>query len=158
MVQELFASILDDLGKQLNMKLVPDKNGACMIRYTTGLQLHIESNALAERVMLIADLGTPAPGRYRENLFREALKANGLPPPRQGIFCFSAKKDSLVLFDSLPLAELTGQKLADLVNPFLAKANLWKNAISKNEVPSFTGNELSFGSSSGGAGGMLGLR
>jgi hypothetical protein len=157
MVQEVFASILADLGKILNMKLAPDRNGSCMIQYTTGLKLVMESNALAERLMVIADLGTPAPGRYRENLFREALKANGLPPPRQGIFCYSAKKDSLILFESLPLGDLTGQKVADLLTPFLAKANLWRTAITKNEVPSFTGNELSFGATGTGSG-MLGLR
>ena len=95
-------------------------------------------------------------GRYRENLFREALKANGLPMPRQGIFSYSKKKDSLVLFDTLFMNELTAQKMADFLTPFMQKADLWRQAIPKGEIPSFTGNELSFGATPSGSG-MFGL-
>lgn len=157
MVEEVFESVLADLGKILSMTLKPDRHGSCMIKYTSGMAVVIEPNALAEKLMIFADLGSPPQGRYRENLFREALKANGLPPPRQGIFCYSAKKESLMLYDSLPLSEISGQKVADLLVPFLAKANLWRAAISRSEVPSFTGNELSFGTSGSGSG-MLGLK
>jgi len=156
MVKEQFATILDDLGKILTMKLAPDSHGACQIKQISGLMVHIEPDSTGERLMFIADLGTPPPGRYRENLFREALKANGLPMPRQGIFSYSKKKDSLVLYDALLLDDLNGQKVADFLTPFLQKAELWRAAIPKGEVPSYTGNELSFGKSQGSSG-MFGL-
>ncbi len=155
MVKEAFETLLDGLGKLLNMTLAPDGHNACQIKTANGLMVHMEPDARGERLMIAADLGTPPPGRYRENLFREALKANGLPPPRQGIFCYSKKKDALVLFDSLLLDELSPEKMYDFLNLFIQKADLWKNAIPKGETPSFTGNELSFGSKSGS--GMFGL-
>lgn len=156
MVKENFATILDDLGKIMNMRLAPDSHGACQIKSSTGLMVHMEPDSAGERLMIISDLGVPTPGRYRENLFREALKANGLPMPRQGVFSYSKKKDSLVLFDSLFLNELTGQKVADFLTTFMQKADLWRQAIPKGEVPSFTGNELSFGAQPSGSG-MFGL-
>lgn len=156
MVKEVFSTLLEDLGKLMNMKLAPDSHGACMIKSQTGLMVHMEPDSAGERLMIISDLGTPPPGRYRENLFREALKANGLPMPRQGIFCYSKKKDSLVLFDTLLLDDLTGQLISDFLTPFMQKADLWRLAIPKGEVPSFTGNELSFGAQPSGSG-MFGL-
>ncbi|MCE5293430.1 MAG: CesT family type III secretion system chaperone [Chlamydiales bacterium] len=156
MVKEVFASVLEDLGKIMNMRLAPDSHGACQIKSLTGLMVHMEPDTAGERIMIISDLGVPAPGRYRENLFREALKANGLPMPRQGIFSYSKKKDSLVLFDTLFMNELTAQKMSDFLTPFMQKADLWRQAIPKGEVPSFTGNELSFGATPSGSG-MFGL-
>lgn len=156
-MKEEFASILDEVGKVLNLKLAPDKNNACQIKYATGLSMIIQVDAASERMLFVSDLGTPPPGRYREDLFREALKANGLPPPRQGIFSYSKKKDSLCLFDSLPLGDLTGQKVVDFITPFIAKAELWRKAIPNGEIPSFTGNELSFGQKPPSSG-MFGLR
>ncbi len=155
-MKEQFASMLDDLGRLLNIKLSPDSHGACQIKQISGLMIHMEPDSSGERLMFAADLGTPPPGRYRENLFKEALKANGLPMPRLGIFSYSKKKDSLVLFDSLLLHELSAQKIADFLTPFTQKAELWRAAIPKGEVPSYTGNELSFGKTQGGSG-MFGL-
>lgn len=156
MVKEAFGSILEDLGKIMNMRLAPDSHNACQIKSPTGLMVHIEPDAHGERLLIVSDLGVPTPGRYRENLFREALKANGLPMPVNGIFSYSQKKDSLLLFDSLLLDELSGQRLFDFLTPFMQKADLWRLAIPKGEVPSFTSNELSFGQKPSGSG-MFGL-
>ena len=156
MVKEQFATILDELGRILHIRLAPDSHGACQIKQTSGLRVHIEPDSTGEKIMFVADLGTPPVGRYRENLFREALKANGLPMPRQGIFSYSKKKDSLVLFDWLLLNDLSGQKVADFLTPFIQKAELWRQAIPKGEIPSYTGNELSFGKTHTGSG-MFGL-
>ncbi len=156
MVKEMFETILADLGTIMHISLSPDSHNACQIKAANGLMVHIEPDSSGERIMFVSDLGSVPQGRYRENLFREALKANGLPLPRQGLFAYSKKKDSLLLFDSLILEDLTGQHVADFLKSFMQKAELWRSAIPKGEVPSFTSNELSFGTSPGGSG-MFGL-
>lgn len=145
MFNDLFANVLAELSAILKLKLAPDKNNACLIKFKSGLSIHMEFDAGAEQVVIVSELGTPPLGRFRENLFREALKSNGLPPPKNGIFAYSKKNDALVLYSSVPMANLSGQKLADLLAPFMQKADLWRVGIEKNEVPSFLGNELSFG-------------
>ena len=119
------------------------------------MQLEVDSRG--ENVVIAADLGQVNQGRFRENLFREALKSNGLPPPRNGIFAYGKKTESLVLCDKLSLEEISGQKLADFLLNFTQKAELWKNGIVRGEVPSFMGNELSFGQTAAGPGGLFGL-
>src|SRR5207253_6576274 len=137
------------------MTIKPDKASACTLKFRNGVQVQMEMDPRGENLLIISNLGSILSGRYRENLFREALKANGLAPPRYGIFAFGKKNDALVLFDSLLLDELTGQKLADFLLSFTQKAELWKTGIDRGEVPSFLGNELPSGK--GPSSGMFGL-
>jgi hypothetical protein len=156
MVTDRFGSLMEDLGKLIRIRLIPDSHNACLIKYPGGLFLQIELDQSQERINMGAEIGSLAPGRYRENVMREALKANGLPPPKVGIFAFSAKKEVLILFDYMELNDLTAPKIADFLEQFLQKANFWKDAIKRGDVPSFMGNEMSFGKKTGGAG-MFGL-
>lgn len=156
MITDRFGSLMEELGKLMKTKLVPDKNNACLMMFKSGLKLQIELDASSERVMLASELGELPSGRYRENIFREALKANGLPPPHVGLFAFSKKKENLVIFDMLDLRDLTAGALFDFIVPFMQKAELWRSTISRGEVPSFMGNELSFGQKS--SSGMFGLK
>jgi hypothetical protein len=156
MVGDKFSNLLEELGQIFKISLKPDKNSACALKFKNGIQVQIELDPRAENLLVISDLGQINQGRYRENVFREALKANGLPPPRNGIFAFGKKNESLVLYDTLVLEELSGQKLADFLQLFTQKAELWKNGIARGEVPSFLGNELSFGAK-GAPSGMFGL-
>ena len=157
MITDKFDNLIQELGAALKIKLKPDKNNACLLRFKNGMQIQLEADSRSEKLILASDLGQIPQGRYRENIFREALKANGLPPPRNGIFAYSKKNESLVLCDSIPLEELTGTKLADYIHSFIQKGELWKNAITRGEVPSFMGNELSFGAAQGQPGGLFGL-
>lgn len=156
MVQDLFVSIIDDLGKLINIPLKVDKNNACVIKYPNDLNIQIEYDATSARILFAAELGELPPGRFREDLFREALKANGLPAPRIGIFAYSKKIDNLVLYDKMQLENTSAQHVAEFLQPFFQKAELWKTCIARNEIPSFTSNELSFGASTS-KGGMFGL-
>lgn len=155
MVKDLFASILEELGTILKLTLAPDANNACLIKFKTGMNVRMEFDGAQEKIIVVSELGTPPLGRFRENLFREALKSNGLPPPKNGIFAYSKRSDALVLYSTISMADLSGQKLADFLQPFMQKADLWRSGIANNEVPSFMGNELSFGPSGGG---MFGLK
>lgn len=156
MIQEIFGALLEELGQIMKMKLAPDKHNSCLIRYPNGLTVQIDQDTAADEIIVVATIGTSPPGRYRESLFKEALKANGLPPPQPGAFAYSKKTDSLVLYGHISLKELTGQRLADYLTPLIQRAELWRNAIGRGEIPSYMGTELSFGR--GGGSGLFGLR
>lgn len=157
MITDKFGNLLQELGQVLKATLKPDKHDACVLRFKNGIQVQLEADSRGEKVVIAADLGQVPQGRFRENVFREALKANGLPPPRNGIFAYGKKTESLVLCENLSLEELSGQKLADFLLHFTQKAELWKNSIARGEVPSFMGNELSFGQTAAQPGGLFGL-
>ncbi len=157
MITDKFGMLLEELGGLFKVKLQPDKNGACSLKFNNGIQVQMELDKRGEYLLLATDLGQIPAGRYRENVLREALKANGLPPPRNGIFAFSKKNESLVLSDTLFVEEVNGLKLRDFLRQFTQKALLWNGAIQRGEVPSFTGSELTFGGKTGQPGGIFGL-
>lgn len=140
-----YSSLLSDLGKALHINLSLDIQNACIIRLKDNLEILIEPDILGEKLLIAIELGSPAPGEYRKNMFKEALKANGLPPPTTGIFAYSAKKDTLLLTDQVPLEEITVPQLLGLFKSLVQKARIWKTAIMQTEIPSFTSTETTFG-------------
>lgn len=137
MVTDLFGTLLQELGVQLQIpNLQADRNNSCLIRLKDGLQIQLELDRLSQFLILGSDLGEISYGKYRENIFREALKANGMPYPLNGILAYSQRTNHLILFEKISVRELTGEKLMFNLVPFTEKARLWKDALSRNEVPS----------------------
>jgi hypothetical protein len=136
MVTDLFGAILQELGHSIGVEnLTPDSNDSCLLRLESGLIIQIEMDHGGQFLILGADLGTVPPGKYRENLFREALKSNNLPHPLNGIFCYSKKSDHLVLYEKIHIKDLNGEKIAAEITPFAEKAYKWSEALMRGEVP-----------------------
>ncbi len=155
MVTDMFGGLLKELGDSLgHLELHPDQNNACFLKLKDDLTIQIELERSGQFLLLASDLGSVPPGKYRENLFREALKANDLPHPLNGILCYSQKKNHLVLFEKISLTDLNGEKVAAEIKPFTEKAAIWASALKRGDVPvvnqAFTSDRL--------GGGMFGLR
>ena len=135
MVSDRMGQLFEELGKRLNIKITPDLKGSCRIRFKGGVEVQMEQSSNGRYLTLLCNMGEIAPGKYRENVLREALKANGRQPPLYGIFSFSKKQNIFYLFDQVPLDDLSGTRLFEFVQPFLEKAQLWKSAVARGEVP-----------------------
>lgn len=153
-MMDFFESLLQEFSQAINIpNLKPDGNNSCLIALPKGPKIQLDLDGNQEFLILGSEIGFLPAGRYRETLFKEALRANSLPPPRYGDFAFSKKKDQLILFTKLPLKDINGEKIASTFAPFSEKATHWWSAIQRGEVPSLTG---AFSTKKGGAG-MFGL-
>lgn len=152
MATSLYENLLQELGKILGISLTPDSNNSCLVRLKGGIEVQLELDKQGDRLLMGTNLGSVPLGRYRENLFREALRANGMPPPKAGTLAYSRRSDCLVLFRWLPARSLSGEGIASSLKPFVELATLWRTAIQRGEIPSFEG------PSAAGYGGMFGLR
>lgn len=155
MIGSAYENIIEELGKALKTTLKPDAHGACLLKFKNGIQVQLEADG--ETILMVSEIAPLSEGRFRENVFKEALKANGLPPPRHGIFAHSKKAESLVLYDSISMIELSGIRLAEQLRPFVTKAHHWKEALNRGEIPSFTENEQTFGLQGAPKQGIFGL-
>lgn len=136
MIQGLFDSLLEELGRAINISnLHADRNNSCLIHFPNNLKIQIELDKKGDSLIIGADLGALYPGKYKENILRAALKTNNQPPPLHGVLAFSTKKECLVLFELLPLRELSGDKIAEALPLFSEKALKWKEALARGEVP-----------------------
>jgi len=154
MVTDLLGSLLQELGRILEIAdLHPDRNNSCLIKLKEGFNIQLELDRSSQFLTLGADLGMVPPGKYRENLFREALKANGMPPPLYGTLAYSKRTDHLILFEKIQVRDLTGGKIAAEITPFTEKAKIWEDAVKRGDVPVI--NQMY---TSGKSSGMFGLR
>lgn len=129
-----FEQILHSLGEQLGLPLHTDKNQACAIQIKHGLIVQLERDPGQERLLIASKIIEIPPGRFRENVLKEALKANALPDPRIGIFAYIAKINQLVLYQYYPFDILTAQRMMGLLGPFIQTAESWRNAIAKGSA------------------------
>ena len=133
----LYSYLLKELGEHLKIEdLHPDSNNSCLIKFANGLSIQMEPDAHEEFLLVATKFEPIHASRYRDNVFHEALKANGMPLPRFGIFAYSKKSDCLMLFDRLHMDDLSGTKIFEHLQPFMEKANVWREAISRGEIPS----------------------
>ncbi len=137
MKSDIFSTLLEELGEELKIKdLHPDANQSCLIKFPTGIDIQIEPDKEGKFLIAAIKFETLPKGRYRETIFKEALKANGMPYPRYGTFAFIRKTEQLMLFETYYLQDLTGQKLFEQLKPFSEKGLSWKNSLSRGEIPS----------------------
>jgi hypothetical protein len=144
MIADRFEALLGELSSLIHKKLVPTSNNAIILRLGDKTGVFLEQDRLGEMINIIIEIGSPQQGPYRENVFREALKANGLPPPRNGIFAYGSKTDSLLLYEQLPLEDLNGPRLLEIMNILIQKARTWKQSIARGEIPSYQSTESTF--------------
>jgi Tir chaperone protein (CesT) family len=151
MVKDLFDALLSEIGHALKLPdLHQDRNNSCLIKMPTGIDIQMEMHPRLQEFILGSDLGEVPLGRYRENIFMEALKANGMPYPQHGVLAYSTKSGHMVLYEKFHTRDLTGQRIADEIPLFIEKAKIWKDALEKGEIPAVTGVRTSMG--------MFGLR
>jgi hypothetical protein len=151
MVKDQFEALLSEVGHALKIpELQPDRNNSCLIKMPLGIDIQMEMHPRSQEFVLGSDLGEVPMGRYRENIFTEALKANGMPYPQHGILAYSTKSGHMVLYEIFHTRDLTGQRIADEIPLFVEKAQMWKDALEKGELPAVAGMRTSMG--------MFGLR
>lgn len=89
-----------------------------------------------ENIKIITYLGDVPPGRFQEEVFHEALRANNLPNPRFGNLGFNKANNNLVLWEVIPFATCNGAELAEFLRRFVEKAYEIREALKNNTVPS----------------------
>jgi hypothetical protein len=148
-----FEMLIQDLGKSMEIPLRADSKQSCLITFPKeSLSIQIDLDANADKIVVGSQLGRITPGIYREKIFIQAMKANGTQLIPRGILAFSEKNDTLVLFQLLLLAYLTGEKLHQFLKLFHEHALIWKESLASGFIPLLEGEETPKGS------GTFGLR
>ncbi len=134
MVSSQFESLLKEFETFFKCPLQPDQNDSCLIKLGIGISIQIELNRQGF-VLMGCRLGAVPMSRYRDNLIREALKSNEATLPSTGILGFSRKSNQFILFMTLNSLLVNAELISTVMPPFIAKAKLWAEAITKGETP-----------------------
>ena len=125
---DAFQKLLWDLGEHIHLPLHVDKHNACSLLLDDLLEIQLQMDSYDEHLILWAYLHDVPPGRYRENVLKEALKFNSLKNS-PGTLAFYEKKNLLILQNFLPIEMLSGEKLVKQLEVFIEKADEWRLAI-----------------------------
>ena len=124
-----FNDLLASLGQLFGLTLHADKNNACALQIKKGLVIQLQPDERREKILLACRVVELPPGKFRENVLKETLKANAVIDPFVGVFAYVAKTNNLVLFQQYPIDILNGERLAGLILPFIVVAESWREAI-----------------------------
>lgn len=128
-----FEEILSELGNLLGATLHPDRRGACKLNVNDILHVQIEMQPEKERLLLACMICEIPPGKFRENILKDGLRANW-PYPIHGTLSYSEKNNNLCLFEHISLENLNGQKLLNSLNAFIAKADSWRLGVEQGQT------------------------
>lgn len=126
-----FESLIDQLGFAINMKLHVDKSHACTLKIHQKLSIQMQMDMAMENLLIATFISELPPGKFRENVLAEALKANNLPDPRTGILGYLSINNQLTLHQRYRMDLLDGHKLQMFLAGFIDYADLWREAIEK---------------------------
>ncbi|MCB1109909.1 MAG: CesT family type III secretion system chaperone [Chlamydiia bacterium] len=125
-----FQEILWDLGELIELPLHIDKNHACNILLDDKLEIQLQMDTHEENLIVWAFIHEIPPGRFRENVLKDALKFNATYHPF-GSLAFYEKKSMLILHQFVPAEKLSGEKLMEKLEEFIEEADEWRVAIEK---------------------------
>ncbi len=128
-----FTDLLTQLGELLDTDLRPDVHGVCKLNINEQFNIQLEYDGSKERLLLAAFLCDIPPGKFRENLLKDALKANW-PYPKEGTLCYSDRNNKLSLFKYISTINLTGAVLLNALNQFIDQAESWRKAVESGQT------------------------
>lgn len=131
---DAFSQIIQELSQTLQIPLHPDKFNAVSLQIQSCV-IQLELSTDQENLFLFCKIKEIPPGKFLENVLTEALKVNGLPDPRAGIFGFIAKDNFLSLHQSFPIKFLNGDFLASFLASFVELADSWQQALTNGQIP-----------------------
>lgn len=125
-----FAELIFQLGEDIDLPLHIDTKRIVSLRIDHKFSIQIEETSDQRYIQIATLLADIPPGKYRVNLFFDALRYNHLSP-RIGTLSFSAKTNQLALHDFLPFASMTVERLKTYLDDFIDLASLFVQHIER---------------------------
>lgn len=135
MVTGQLGQLIQELAQELNLKLDTGPNDSCLINIPGNISIQMELDRSQKFFLIVANLGTVPVGKYREEIFKEALQYNVLPTNDIGSFGYSDAADCLILFRMLHTGGLSGSKIKEVLFKMIDLGRVWKTSIEQGEHP-----------------------
>lgn len=129
-----FLQLMEDLGKLIGLPLLPDHKRCCRLFIDHQIHVQIEDEEAKNRLFIACFICEVPPGKFREKVFKQALKENNTYP-RIGTLSYCEKNNSLFLEAHVYYLNLTGDTLGDFLERFTEKAFLWKKGVETGRLP-----------------------
>jgi hypothetical protein len=140
----IFSELMEQLSDTLNMDIFPDVNNVVTLLIEHTIKIQIEPDEMDEFIIIAAMIEELPPGKFREHILRDSLKANYKLDQNPGILSYMYKNNLLMLHLKRPLGSLSVDDLVVHIKELVERAKKWKSAINEgfsaptDEIPSTT--------------------
>ncbi len=124
-----FHDLIHELGEFIGTTLTVDLNHSCCLEINQTLKVQIELDPPGEKILLMTKIIELPPGRFRENILKDGLKANFLAEEKLGILAYLERQNTLVLFQDLYTHSITMEILYEHLIKFIERASNWLTSI-----------------------------
>lgn len=124
-----FHDLIHQLGEFIGEELTVDQNQACFLEINEQLKVQMELDPPGEKILLMSQIIELPPGKFRETVLKDALKANFLAEEKEGTLAYLERQNTLVLFQELYTHSITMQILYDRLIKFIERAIKWATSI-----------------------------
>lgn len=131
---EKFRQLLYDLGDLIAQDLFIDEHGVCRLFVNEKFPIQLESDQSEEMLYFIAPIAEVPPGRFREQVLKEAMKENEQTKGCDGTLGYVFQKNLLTFCFEYPFEQLTGTLLADLLEKITPKIEAWYDALARGSA------------------------
>jgi hypothetical protein len=128
-----FEELIAQLAKILNIHLEAEKGMLCKLNIDGKFSVHLQYEESDDLLMMGCMIVEVPPGKFKENVLREALKVNDLLP-RLGNMCFSEKGNKLAIYTHISFEGLDAEKFNDMMHNFIDYCYRWYNAVTSGNL------------------------
>ena len=134
-----FHDLIHELGEYMGEEFKVDANGSITLRINETLKVQIELEPTGERIILTSMIIEIPPGKFRETILKDSLKANFLAEDKIGTLSYLEKENVLVLFQFLEARSITKEILHENLLELIDRAQKWHSAIEAGRSAPDTG-------------------
>ena len=124
-----FADVLNELGDELDIDVEADLHGVCTIMINEKVKVQLEVDVTGESILMASLVTELPPGKFRERILKDALKANYQVEENHGTLSYTGPDNALVLSLTIPMHGLNGKELYEHLSIFVERAQGWQKAI-----------------------------
>lgn len=124
-----YSELIADLSDRLNMEIYPDVNNVVNLMIEKRVKIQLESDPVDEFILLGAYVADLPPGKFREHILKNALKANHNVDKHPEILSYMSRENMLTLHIKLVTPTLTTDILIEHIKSIVERAKKWQDAI-----------------------------
>lgn len=124
-----YKSLIAELADRLNNDVQPDLNNIVVLLIEKRVKIQIETDPMEEFLTVGAYVADLPPGKFREHILKDALKANYNIHKNAGILSYMGRENILTLHIKFALGSLEIDTLMDSLKHLTKRARAWQDAI-----------------------------
>ena len=117
-----YKDLIADLSEKLGIDIYPDLNNVVTLKIEKRVKIHIETDSIEEFLILGAFIEELPPGKFRENILKNALKANYLVNKKPEILSYLGRENTLILHRKFIVGSLNVDELILQIKNITARA------------------------------------